>query len=288
MRVIGGVLAEASDFLAQRGVGESRLEGEVLLAHVLAVPRVSFYAHPEQALTPEEESHYRQLLQRRGAGEPLAYLCGEKEFFSLAIEVNRSVLIPRPETELVVGAALEALRRVKEAGQTPTFFDVGTGSGAIAVGLLVNLPESRAAASDLSSSALSVARRNAERHGVADRLRLIEGDLFDGFEGRVDVVVSNPPYVGEDERDLLPREVRDFEPHEALFAGRDGLDVIRRLSAESPRHLSLGGSLIFEIGYGHEDAVRRLLEADERWTDLDIRQDLAGIPRVVIARLAKT
>jgi release factor glutamine methyltransferase len=286
VRGIGEALAEASKFLSQRGVTESRLEAEVLLAHVLGVARISLYAHPEQPGTPEQESGYRELLQRRGEGEPLAYLCGEKEFFSLAIEVNRSVLIPRPETELVVEAALEALRRAKETGQTPTFFDVGTGSGAIAVALLVNLPESRAIASDLSSAALGVARRNAERHGVADRLRLIEGDLFGGFEDRVDVVVSNPPYVGEDERDLLPREVRDWEPHEALFAGRDGLDVIRRLAAESPRHLSVGGSLIFEIGYGHDQAVRRLLEADGRWTDLDIRQDLAGIPRVVVARVA--
>lgn len=284
MLVVSHALAEASDFLAQHGVGESRLEAEILLAHATARSRLSFYVGPDQPLTAEQESVYRELLRRRAEGEPLAYLCGEKEFFSLPLYVNRAVLIPRPETEHVVEAALEVLRETARSGRQPVFFDVGTGSGAIAIAILVHLPESRAIASDISAVALDVARRNAERHGVADRLTLIGGDLFGGFEGQVDVVVANPPYVSEEERNLLAREVREYEPSEALFAGRDGLAVIRRLVDQAPNYLPPGGRLVFEIGYSKDAAVRNLMEADGRWMDLKIRNDLAGIPRVVIAR----
>lgn len=284
---VGQALAEASDFLARRGVRESRLEAEVLLARVMATSRLSFYVRSEQPLTTDQESLYQELLCRRAEGEPLAYLCGEKEFFSLTFEVNRSVLIPRPETEHVVEAALEKLREIVSEGRKPTFLDVGTGSGAIAIAILVHLPESCAIASDISAAALDVARRNAQRHGVADRLTLIEGDLFGGFQGEVDAVVSNPPYVSEGERDILAPEVRNHEPHAALFAGDDGLAVIRRLVNEAPHHLPPGRWMILEIGYSKEGAVRKLFEADKRWTNLEIRNDLAGIPRVVVAQVRK-
>ena len=285
--LIGEALAEAARCMAEQGVGESRLDAEVLLAHVLGVARLSFYLNPEQPLAPVQESRYWELVRRRGTGEPLAYLLGEKEFFSLPFFVNRAVLIPRPETEQVVEAALEALRRATDAGREATFFDVGTGSGAIAVAVLVNLPGCRAWASDVSAAALRLARRNAERHGVADRLTLIEADLFAEFGGTVDVVVSNPPYVSDGERDLLPRDVRNFEPPEALFAGPDGLTIIRRLIEQSPSHLAPGGRLILEIGYSKDAEVRRLLEADGRWTDVEIRNDLAGIPRIAIASVGQ-
>ena len=280
----GQALAQASRFLAQHGVRESRVDAEVLLAHVRATSRLSFYSHPEQALTAEQESDYWELLRRRAEGEPTAYLCGEKEFFSLPFSVNRAVMIPRPETEHVVEAALEALRQVANEGRTPRFFDVGTGSGAIAVAILVNLPESRGFASDVSSAALELAKRNADRHNATGRLTLIEGDLFGSFSGEVDAVVSNPPYVGEHERALLPREVRDYEPPEALFGGGNGLDVIRRLIEQAPHHLAPRGWLVLEIGYAKDTAVRELIESDGRWADLEVQNDLAGIPRVVIAR----
>ncbi|MBM3333632.1 peptide chain release factor N(5)-glutamine methyltransferase [Candidatus Sumerlaeota bacterium] len=286
LSTVSDAIAEAARLLSQHGISQSRFEAEVLLAKVMVTSRTSFYTWPEQSLTAEQQSLYRELLRRRAEGEPVAYLCGEKEFFSLRLLVNRSVLIPRPETEHVVETALGHLGRVAEAGREPIFFDVGTGCGAIAVALLVNLPGCRAIASDVSGAALDLARQNAQRHGVADRLRLIEGDLFGGFKEKVDAVVSNPPYVGEDERDLLPREVRDFEPPEALFAGQDGLTVIRRLIEQSPVRLAAGGALIFEIGYGKDRAVRQLLEADRRWSEIEIRADLAGIPRVVFAQLA--
>ena len=285
--MIARVLAEATDYMACEGVGESRLDAEVLLAHVLGVARSSFYVNPEQPLTPEQESRYWDLVRRRGAGEPLAYLCGEKEFYSLPFLVDRSVLIPRPETEQVVEAALESLRRVAGGGRVPAFFDVGTGSGAIAVAVLFNLPGCRGWAGDVSAAALRLARRNAERHGVADRLTWIAGDLFGGFGGRVDVVVSNPPYVSDGESAMLPRDVRNFEPPEALFAGPDGLTIIRRLTEQSPSHLAPDGRLILEIGYSKGAAVRRLFELDARWADVEIRDDLAGIPRVVIARVGQ-
>jgi len=289
---VGQALAEATCLLTRCGVRQARQEAEILLAHATARPRASFYSHPEQALRAEQESYYRELIERRAKGEPIAYLVGEKEFYSLTFWVSRSVLIPRPETEHVVEAAIEALATMRdEGGRTKDsfapnlcFFDVGTGSGAIAVSVLANVPQARAVASDISPAALEVARRNAERHGVADRLALIEGDMFGDFDGEVDVVVCNPPYVGEDERDILSPEVREYEPHEALFAGQEGLAFIWRLVDEAPRHLPSGGWLIFEIGHSQSQAVRNLLASGGQWTEMEIRNDLAGIPRVAIAR----
>lgn len=277
------ILVEATRVLVERGIETARLDAEVLLSHTLQRPRLAFYSNPGQPLSPQQKSQYWDLVERRGRGEPVAYIVGEKEFFSLSFLVDRSVLIPRPETEGVVEAALEALRPM-EKGRAATFFDVGTGSGAIAVAILVNRPESRAFASDISPAALDVARRNAERHGVGDRLTLLEGELFAGFGGEVDLVVANPPYVGENERECLSSEVSDFEPPGALFTDGDGLAVIRRLIRNAPDHLPDGGWLISEMGYGQGGEVGDLLRADGRWTDIDIRKDLAGIPRVAIAR----
>ncbi|MCX8037817.1 MAG: peptide chain release factor N(5)-glutamine methyltransferase [Candidatus Sumerlaeia bacterium] len=278
------LLAESSRFLAARGVANARFEAELLLAHVLSVPRAAFYSGREQSLKPQQESVFWKLVKRRGAGEPVAYLTGEKEFYSLPFEINRSVLVPRPETEWVVDAALEVLREKGKSSANTTFFDVGTGSGVIAVALLVNLAGCRGWASDVSAPALELARRNAKRHGVDDRLTFLRADLFGDSDAVVDVVVSNPPYVAESERAELSASVLNYEPHEALFGGPDGLDVIRRLIAHAPRHLKSGGTLVFEIGYGKAPAVRQILVADGRWGEIDIRNDLAGIPRVVIAR----
>jgi len=277
-------LAEATRSLARAGIESARLDAEVLLAHVLEKPRLSFYSDPDQPLEPQQGSRYGGLLARRCRREPLAYLTGEKEFFSLPFEVDRSVLIPRPETERVVEAALEVLRPIAREDRTPTFIDVGTGSGAIAVAILANLPRGRAIATDVSAAARAVARRNAERHHVAERLTLLEGDLFAGHSGEVDLVVSNPPYVGEGDRERLAPEVRDYEPPEALFADRDGLSVIRRLVEEAPAHLPPGGRLILEFGHNQKAPVHGLLESAGAWRQIQIRDDLAGIPRVAIAR----
>lgn len=286
---VGRVLADASGRLDAGGNRQSRLDAEVLLAHVLGVPRHEFYARPDQSLAPEHESQFQELIRRRLEGEPVAYLIGEREFFSLTFEVNRAVLVPRPETEHVVEAALEHLVRIEEqrgdsgGGGGATFFDVGTGSGAIAVAILANRPNVRGTACDISGPAVEVARRNAERHGVADRLEFLVGDLFGDFEGTVDLIVANLPYVSENERGALLRDVRDFEPAVALFDGGDGLNIIRRLIDTAPKHLRSGGKLIFEIGSAQEDRIGDLLSSAGQWRGVEIRKDLAGIPRVMIA-----
>jgi len=277
-------IARGARFLAEHGIERSRFEAELLLAFVLGVERLDLYKNPEQPLDKQAESRFWELLERRGRGEPFAYLCGEKEFFGLALAVNRSVLIPRPETEQVVEAALEKIDRNGKAAEPLLFFDVGTGSGAIAVAILANRPRTKGYASDISREALEVAKRNAERHGLGERIEFIEGDLFGDFRGEVDLVVSNPPYVGDNERGILPRDVRSYEPEVALFPGGDGLSVIRRLIKEAPSRIKRGGWLIFEIGNAQDGAVGEMLEKSTCWANVEIRNDLSGIPRVAIAQ----
>lgn len=283
-RSVAQALAAAAHRLAQSRIARPRVDAEVLLANVLATSRLDLHTHRDRPLTADQESLYWELIERRAEGEPVAYLCGHKEFFSLAFYVNRSVLIPRPETEHVVEAAIEKIEAVSRDRHNPTFFDIGTGCGAIAVAVLCNVACARAIASDISTEALAVARRNAERHGVADRLRLVCGDLLEPFGSAADLVVSNPPYVAMAEGDRLAPEVRRYEPAEALFAGDDGLAVIRRLIEAAPGRLAGGGWLILELGCGQDAAVRQILLSDGRWVDVEIRCDLSGIPRVMIAR----
>ena len=222
----------------------------------------------------------------RAAGEPFQYIAGRQEFYRLEFEVNGDVLIPRPETELLVGEALELLKGT----DAPLLCDVGTGSGCIAVTLLHERKDAGAVALDVSSAALAVAARNAARHGVDERLRLLVSDCFDALrsdehEGlRFDLVASNPPYVAESDLEGLQKEVRDHEPRVALTPGGDGLSVIRRLVAEAQQFLKPGGHLLMEIGFDQHEQVAALIDPAV-WTLLDIHRDLQGIPRTVALRL---
>jgi len=222
------------------------------------------------------------LIDRRAAREPLQYLTGTQEFWSLAFRVTPAVLIPRPETEGIVAAFLR-LNRLPE----PLVLDIGTGSGCLAVAAAREVPGARVLASDVSEDALAVARDNASAHGVEGRIEFRRGDLYAphrGLEGRVDFVLSNPPYLSEaDLHGTLP-EVRDFEPRAALVAGPDGLEAHRRLASETGEFLAAGGHLIAEIGLGQESAVRALYDRHPRLEVLGIEPDLAGIPRVLVAR----
>ncbi len=269
MSNVGQVLREAAAYLGQAS-DAPRLEAEVLLAHVTGIPRASLLAHPEQALSLSHHTAYRSLLHSRASGYPLPYLTGRIEFYGLEFAVTPDVLIPRPETETLVDLACQLRPRVA--------LDVGTGSGCVAVALAVHLPEARVYAVDLSVRALRVAAANARRHGVERRVHPVCGDLVSPFAGPVDLVLSNPPYVAEEEWLALPVSVR-HEPRLALNGGTDGLNVIRRLVAAAPRVLRPGGTLLVEIGAAQGEAAAAL--ARSSGAQVRVHRDLAGRDRVL-------
>ena len=280
-------LGEAAEVLRAAGLAEPRREAGSLLMHATGRRQAFLLTHSDDDLTAEQLLTFRNSVERRAAGEPFQYIAGRQEFYGLEFEVTPDVLIPRPETELLVETALELLKGIG----APHVCDVGTGSGCIAVALLHERRDARGIALDISPAALAVAARNAARHGVTERLRLLVSDCFnalraDEHEGaRFDLIASNPPYVAEDALDGLQREVREHEPRVALTPGGDGLSVIRRLVAEAPAYLKPGGHLLLEIGFDQHERVRALVDPTV-WTLLDIHRDLQGIPRTVALRLA--
>jgi release factor glutamine methyltransferase len=279
---IAQAISEGAQVLQAAGVAAARREAGSLLAHVISRDRTYLITHGDEKLSPTEAAAFRQKIARRAAGEPFQYISGSQEFFGLDFEVTPDVLIPRPETELLVETALVLLQ-----GTNRSFIcDIGTGSGCISIALLKNLAAAHAIGVDIWPPALSVAQRNAARHGVGSRLALVAGDCFAAFRpeaARFTMIVSNPPYVDESDLDGLQREVRDFEPRVALTPGRDGLSVIRRLLIDAPAYLVPGGHLLFEIGYRQHEAVGRLVDT-RVWTLLAIHKDLQGIPRAVALR----
>jgi release factor glutamine methyltransferase len=278
-------LQRATQFLERKSIASARLESEVLLSFVLGRSRVALYTGFDQPLTSEELDRYRDVLRRRACGEPTAYLVGEKEFWSLKLAVDARVLIPRPDTERLVEAALEVARALAE--NAPRVVDLGTGSGAIAIAIAGEIPSARVVATDVSPDALAVARLNIERHGLADRVRLLEGDLYGALEpsDRFDLIVSNPPYVRRADVASLQPEIVYHEPRGALDGGDDGLDIIRRVIAGAPRHLESDGALLCEIGMDQGASVRALAEG-AGLTRIEILRDLGGNERTLRARLA--
>lgn len=271
------LLRLATGYLQEKGVEQPRLDAEVLLAHVLGTERIMLYVHHDRPLQPAEVAAYRTLIAARGRREPVAYLTGEKEFHALSFQVNRSVLIPRPETEHLVAVA----RSFAGEGAVCAL-EVGTGSGAVAVALAHQCPRVHLVATDLSAEALEVARANAERHGVLDRIEFVQGDLWAGRKplADLDLILSNPPYLTADEMAGLLPEVR-YEPALALDGGPDGLDVIRRLIQQAWAYLRPGGLLAFEIGPAQAEACRHLIRAAGRYGEARLTLDHTGHPRVV-------
>jgi release factor glutamine methyltransferase len=266
---------------ASRGIESPRLDAECLLAHALGSDRLRLYLDFEKPVEADERARFRELVRRRADERvPVAQLTGRKEFWSLDFEVTPDVLVPRPETEELVAWLLDQL---PDREAELSILDVGTGSGAIAVALARELPKARFTATDLSPAALEVARRNAERHAVADRIRFVPGDGFEPVRGeRFAAVLANPPYVAERDAAGLPPELR-HEPRAALFAGPDGTDLLRRLARELPGHLEPGGRVGLEVGSGQADAVAGWL-AEAGLTDVAARRDLSGRPRIVVGR----
>lgn len=287
------ILAWMAQDFAGLGVASPRLDAELLLCSVLACDRVRLYMDMPRPLARAELDAVRELVQRRRKREPVAYILGAREFYRRTFEVSRAVLVPRPETELVVDRALEALPRassdVNEPSEPVFALDLCTGSGAIAITLATEREALHVDATDLSAEALEVAARNVARNDVAARVSLWHGDLFASLprERRYAVITANPPYVADGDYAALAPEITAHEPKLALVAGADGLDVLRRICAEAADWLAPGGALVLELGAGQAPAVMALLEATRCFTAIAAHRDLAGIERVVEARLAR-
>jgi len=312
---IRAALKEGMAQLRAAQIPSYTLAAELLLMHALERDRAWMYGHPEESLDPAAAEKFRALIARRAAGEPVQYLTGKQEFWGLEFEVTPAVLIPRPETEHVVEVALARLgeRGIKihmDTGaprETLRVADVGTGSGCLAVALAWELPHAEVLATDISAPALEIARRNAARHGVAERVHFLQRDLLTGLaqtdpSGVVarhamaastqnrplfDLIVSNPPYIARNEAEQLQREVRDHEPHAALFGGPTGTEMYQRLIDQARDQLRDHGILVLELGHDSAERVRGIFDAQPAWTKVAITMDLAGIPRVLAAERAR-
>ncbi|HYP25531.1 MAG TPA: peptide chain release factor N(5)-glutamine methyltransferase [Blastocatellia bacterium] len=287
MPTIAEAIAQGAGRLRAAGVDDERRTASLLLCHALGVERTYLLSRPSEQVVEVRFQAYLEMVGRRASGEPSQYITGHQEFYGLDFNVTRAVLIPRPETEFLVEWVIERARECSRPGAAggPLIVDAGTGSGCIAVALSAHIPEARVVATDISGAALDVARSNAARHGVGPRVEFLRGDLLGplsgrGLEGRVDLIASNPPYIPDRERQSLQREVRDWEPEGALFAGEDGLLFYRRLLSDAPRYLKPGGCLACEIGYGQLAPIREMIDP-ALWRLQDVRQDLQSIPRVV-------
>jgi release factor glutamine methyltransferase len=271
-------LASASQILQRSGNKSPTRDAELLLLHATRLSRIDLITQPERLLTADETNKYRELLNRRKRHEPIQYITGEREFYGLRFVVTPDVLIPRPETEHLVEAALDRI-----PPDAPfRLADVGTGSGAIAVALAVARPAAKIIAVDISPAALQIARQNASAHKVAERIQFIEANLLDGFAASsFDMIVSNPPYIASGERETLDAEVREFEPATALFAGPTGVEVYERLIPQVANALRPSGWLLLEIGAGQQLQLSQLLKG---WSQISFIPDLQGIPRVALAQ----
>jgi release factor glutamine methyltransferase len=272
-------------FFGKSSAGNARLEAEVLLAEALNCQRIELYTRFSEVPDENQLANFRAWVKRRGAGEPVAYLVGHREFYSLRFAVDPSVLIPRPETEHVVLAAVEA---AKSLGADPIrIIDVGTGSGCVAVTLAKQIKNCKIAATDISPEALAVAKSNANTHGVDDRVKFYLGDLLEALpagSNPVHIIVSNPPYIGRLEIETVDDQVKHHEPDLALFSGDKGTEIIERLVEQAPRYLLAGGYLIFETSPIVIDACVKLVRANPAFASIEVENDFGGLRRVVVAR----
>jgi len=275
-----------TEYLTNKGVDSPRLSAELLLCHVLALTRIELYTQFDKSVPQRQLDMLRDLVKRAGLHEPVAYLTGRTEFYSIELDITADCLIPRPETELLVQRAIEFLR-MRDGVQFVC--DLCTGSGCIAVAIAKNFPDARVIATDISAGAVEVAARNVTKHGLNERIELLQGDLFEPLVGQLDVtefdmIVCNPPYVSSAEYETLAPNVKDYEPKSALLAGTDGLDVYRRLIDRADSFLKPGAALVLEIGYGQGPAVLDLLEQTGAFAEIKIEKDPNDNDRVVTAR----
>jgi len=287
---IGELLKASSDYLKRKKIDSPRLTAEVLLSHQLASDRVSLYLHFDSPINQGDLNGYRTLISRRATGEPLHYITGVREFWSMEFLVDPRVLIPRPETELLVECALKTARDIDRQEEI-LILELGTGSGAVAVSIAKEIPDCRIWATDISTDALGVAKENAVRHGVENRIVLISGDLFGALVGRssplFDIILSNPPYVAEEEWDSLPREVKEHEPRPALDGGEKGMKFLAPIVRGAHEFLRPGGRLFLEMSPHQTEEIVSLLESSGIYDDIGRIMDYSGRYRLVTARKRK-
>lgn len=274
------------DYFTEKQVDSPRLSAELLLSEVLQIPRINLYTNFDSNVSQDRLDELHRLVKRCCEHEPLAYLIGRTEFYSLDIKVSSDCLIPRPETELLVERAIGFLQN-RDGSQLVC--DLCTGSGCIAVAIAANFHDAQFIATDICDAALSIAAKNVENHKLSERIKLVCGDLFDPIiegidETSFDLIVCNPPYVSADEYDKLDRNVKDYEPRKALYAGNDGLDVYTRLIEQADRFLKPDGAMMLEIGYNQAEQVNELLEKTNAFAEIKIETDYADNDRIAIAK----
>ena len=274
-----------ADYLSKKGIDSARLDAELMLAYLLKTDRTRLYMNFDQTLNKDELTNFKKLLERRARHEPLQYITGCQEFWSLPFKVSPSVLIPRPETELLVEESIRELVKSFPENESIEILDVGTGSGALAAALASEIKGSKVTGVDISPEAIKIARENIEANNLSSSVGLLEGDLFEPVNGKIfHLIVSNPPYIPRGDLDSLQPEVAGFEPLSALDGGDDGLDYYRRIIPESVKHLIPGGWLMLEHGIGQSAHIISIFKETEAFSDIESINDLAGIDRVVKGR----
>jgi release factor glutamine methyltransferase len=276
------ILNETTRNFEHVGIPSARLDAEILLSFCLKRDRIDFLKTPNLQISKTQLTDFKKLVSRRLKWEPVAYITKRKEFWSFSLEVNKDVLIPRPDTEVIIEETLSVCE--KQALDKPRILDIGTGSGAIALAFAKELPRARIVATDISPAALTIAKKNTRNLGLAKHIEFLHGDLFEPVEGIFDIIVSNPPYIADQEYQKLPPGVKDYEPKEALWAGQTGVEFYEKLIYQSKNHLNKNGWLLLEIGAKQEASVRKIMENCEYYENIDIRKDYAGLPRVIKGR----
>ncbi len=279
------LLSWVTEYFTGKGIDSPRLSAEWLLCYVLGAKRIELYTQFNKVVGQEQLSQLHELVKRAGAHEPIAYITGKKEFYSLEFEITKDCLIPRPETELLVERAIEFLR-TRNGEQF--ICDLCTGSGCVAIAIARNFANCRIVATDISDAALAVAEKNVAKHGLMNRIKLLQGDLFEPViaglgPAKFDLIVSNPPYVSEPEYEKLAPNVKDFEPKSALTAGKDGLDIIKKIIAGANQHLKPAGTLMLEIGNEQGNAVHKLRETAGYFSTVKIEKCYSNLDRLAIA-----
>ena len=274
------ILNEVTRDFEAAGMETVRLDAEVLLAFCLNCDRLEFLKNPDMQISKSQLAVFNKLVSRRLKWEPVAYITGRKEFWSFTLEVNKGVLIPRPDTEIILEEALAVGKNII----APRIADIGTGSGAIALALAKELPEPKITATDISPAALKVAKKNARNLKLGKNIEFLKGDLFAPVKGFFDIIVSNPPYISAAEYEELPRGVKDFEPKIALLAGQTGVEFYEKLIYQSKNHLKKDGWLLMEIGAPQAEKIRDIMQECAFFEDIDVRRDYAGHDRVIKGR----
>jgi len=280
--IVYDILNESAKTLEAADIPTARLDAEILLSFCIGCDRLEFFKNPEIQLDQTQLTAFKKLINRRLRWEPVAYIIGRKNFWTFSLEVNKDVLIPRPDTEVIVEEILNIAK--KTVSTRIKILDIGTGSGAIAIALACEIPHASVMATDISLTALDVARRNACSLGIQNQIDFRQGDLLEPVKGVFDIIASNPPYIGAQEYEELPEGVRAFEPREALLAGKSGLEFYEKLIYQAEGYLEKNGWLLLEIGARQEKDVRRIMETSGFYNNIEIRRDYAGLPRVIKAR----